>query len=195
LMDVPSAYPEDSRSSVAEGLQQVQAFHSIFNRWAMKLFRNMSLLIFIIVFPLPLNADDYIIATKKLAGEFLKLTQNNQFEQAAHLFHYPEINSQIKNESELRSVRDGLKKYKDKFGDIIEILNNIPEADYMGFGVSGAELDYWKQHTGGSPSIILPCKFEKVNFGIISITFCKIRDKYEIQSVDFSFIKSSASNE
>ena len=160
----------------------------------MKLFLNMFLLIGFLVFPLSLNADDQAVITQKLAGEFLKLTQNDQFEQAALLFHYPDTYSKKKRESEFRSVRDGLKKHKDKFGNIIQIVKYIPDADFLGFGVSGAEIDYWKQQVGESPSIILPCKFEKLNFGIIRIIFCKIGDKYEIQSVDYSFIKKSESN-
>lgn len=152
-------------------------------------------LIFFLISPVSLNADDHIITTQKLAVEFLKLTQNNQFKQAALLFHYPDIYSQKKKESQFRSVRDGLKKHKDKFGNIIKIMKKIPDADYLGSGVSGAEFDYWKQQKGDSPSIIFPCKFEKLNFGIIRITFCKIRDKYEIQSVDFSFIKNNGSKE
>ena len=157
----------------------------------MKLFLYISLLLAYLTVPFSINADDQNVSTQKLAGEFLRLTQNNQFEQAALLFHYPGTYSAEKKESEFRSVRDGLKKHKDKFGNITEIVNNIPDEQFLGSGVSGAEFDYWKQQTGDSPSIMIPCRFEKLNFGIIRLIFCKIRDKYEIQSVDYSFIKNS----
>ena len=161
----------------------------------MKLFLYLSLLIACFMFPLAINAGDKNVSAQKLAGEFLRLTQNNQFERAALLFHYPDTYSTEKKESEFQSVRDGLKKHKDKFGNIIEILNHIPDEEFLGSGVSGAEFDYWKQQTGDSPSIMVPCRFEKLNFGIIRLIFCKIRDKYEIQSVDYSYIKNSASKE
>ena len=161
----------------------------------MKLFLNIFLLIFFFICPVSLNADNHIVSTQEIAVEFLNLLQNDQFKQAALLFHYPDIYSQKKRESEFKSVKKGLKRHKEKFGKIIKILKKIPDAEYLGSGVSGAEIDYWRQQKGASPSIIFPCVFEKIHFGVIRVTFCKIRDKYEIQSVDFSFINNNDTKE
>lgn len=159
----------------------------------MKLLLKLPIILVFISLAGFINAEDNNYGPQTIAGEFLKQMQANNFDQAAELFHFPGDYPEKKKESEFRSVRDSLKRHKDQLGNITELLKTIPKGDYIGSGVSGAEIDYWSKRTGQSPSIIIPCRFQKIDFGVIRITFCKIAATFEIKSVDYSFIKTEKS--
>ena len=129
-------------------------------RFSMKLLLKLFIIIVVLSSACFLNAEDDNYGPQSIAGEFLKQMQANNFDQAAKLFHYPDSYPAKKKESEFRSVRDFLKRHKDQLGNITELLKTIPKEDYIGSGVSGAEIDYWSKQEGPSPAIIIPCRFQ-----------------------------------
>ena len=123
-----------------------------------------------------------------VARELLLLIQENAYEAASDLFHYPDFYSTEKRTEEVVSVRQGLEKYKGAFGNIIETWGSVPEADYIGVGVSGADITYWEQYEGTVSQIVLPANFENVGWGVLSIGFVENADAWEIQGVNYSII-------
>ena len=133
--------------------------------------------------------EDHELISKK----FLYLMEQNSFKEAASLFHYPKDYTVEKKESEFKSVVGGLKRIKGWLGNLIQTLNYMPKAEFLGYGVSGADIHYWHKKQKKSPQIMIPCRFEKIDWSLIRITFCNIENRWEIQSVDYSFIKSDES--
>jgi len=123
-----------------------------------------------------------------VARELLFLIQENAYEAASDLFHYPDFYSTEKRTEEVVSVRQGLEKYKGAFGNIVETGGSVPEADYIGVGVSGADITYWEQYEGTVSQIVLPANFENVGWGVLSIGFIENADAWEIQGVNYSII-------
>ena len=77
-----------------------------------------------------------------VARELIYLIDENSCEAASELFHYPEFYSSDKKSKEAASISQRLKKYMEAFGSIIETGGPIPEVDYIGDGVSGADVTY-----------------------------------------------------
>jgi hypothetical protein len=134
------------------------------------------------VYSQPQVDQDYV------AREMLFLIQNDSFEMASELFHYPAFYSTDKKNEEVASIRQGLKKYKEAFGGIIETGGSVPEADYIGVGVSGADINYWEQYNDTISQITLPANFENVGWGVLSIGFIENADLWEVQGVSYSII-------
>lgn len=147
----------------------------------------LSVLIPLSIFAQPLTTHE------ELTKKYLAYVEQNSFEEAANLFHYPSSYSFAKKQSEFNSVKDALKRYKANLGSILQIIGKMPQGDYIGTGVSGAEIDYWNKIQNQPQQIILPCRFQNLEFCVIRIVFCEIQDKIEIQSVDYSFIRSENS--
>ena len=123
-----------------------------------------------------------------VAGELLLLIQENSYEAASDLFHYPDFYSTEKKKEEVTSVIQGLEKYNDAFGNIIETGGSVPEADYIGVGVSGADITYWEQYEESFSQIVLPANFENVGWGVLSIGFIENAEAWEIQGVNYNII-------
>ena len=130
-----------------------------------------------------------------LAVEFLTLMQNDSFGVAAELFHYPSNYSIEKKNEEINSVKEDLKKYKDAFGNIIETGNSLPEAHYIGIGVSGAEIDYWTEYPGTITQIVFPANFEKIGWAVVRILLIETSGELEIQQVDYSLVDTNENKE
>ena len=94
-------------------------------------------------------------AYQELSQKYLSYMSQNLFDEAAKLFHFPSSYTQEKKESEFTSVRNFLDQYKNKLGDIIQILDYVPEADFIGKGVSGAEIEYWSKNQNKSQQIVI----------------------------------------
>ena len=79
----------------------------------------------IILFTNPLLSIGQQHDLQLIAKEYLNLMEQNSFEEAALLFHYPEAYTVQKKKSEFNSVKDGLKNFKEYLGSIIQILDYI----------------------------------------------------------------------
>lgn len=152
-------------------------------------------IIFFIIIPAGSISAQTQEVHQEIARKYLSYMSQNSFDKAAKLFHFPASYTQEKNESEFSSVKNSLERFKRTLGDIVQIVNYVPEGEFIGTGVSGAEIDYWSKNQKQSQQILIPCKFQKLEFGVIRILFCNIKNKFEIQSVDYSFIKSNESFE
>ena len=130
---------------------------------------------------------------QSLSQDFLKLMEQDSFDKAASLFHYPKTYTIEKKKEEFKSVKQALKRYKRHLGNIVEQVNHMPNGKFIGIGISGADLHYWKKNQEQSAQTAIPCKFEKVEFGVIRILFCNIDNQIEIQSVDYAFIETDES--
>ena len=123
-----------------------------------------------------------------VARELLFLIQENSYEAVSGFFHYPDDYSAEKKNEEVTSVRQGLEKYKEAFGNIIETGGSVPEAEYVGVGVSGADITYWEQYEGEISQIMLPANFENVGWGVLSIAFIENADTWEVQGINYNII-------
>ncbi len=120
--------------------------------------------------------------------ELLFLIHENSYESVSSLFHYPDFYSAEKKDEEVTSVRQGLEKYKEAFGNIIETGGSVPDADYIGVGVSGADITYWEQYEGEISQVMLPANFENVGWGVLSIAFIENSEAWEVQGINFNII-------
>jgi len=152
---------------------------------------TISLLLMLLIPLVAIGQDQQ--GQQKIAKEFLNLIELNSFTEAASLFHYPKSYATEEKESEFTSVKDGLQNFKKQVGSIIEIINYIPDGEFIGSGVSGADIEYWTKKQQQSPQIIIPCKFQNIELGVIRILFCNFEKHLEIRSVDFSFVKTAES--
>ena len=159
----------------------------------MKLIVMHFLLSLVIVFGTPLHAVGQEQDHESMAREYLSLIEQDRFNDAASLFHYPKSYTDQKKKSEFDSVKKGLRSLKENLGNITQILTYIPDGEYVGYGVSGADINYWHKNQKESPQIIIPCRFKNINWCAIRITFCNIDNQWEIQSIDYSFIKNEKS--
>ena len=125
-----------------------------------------------------------------VARELIFLIDENSYGAASELFHYPESYSSEKKSEEAASISQGLKKYMEAFGSIIETGGPIPEADYIGVGVSGADVTYWEQYNDTISQIVVAANFENVGWGVFSIGFVEGSDMWEIQGVNYSIIST-----
>lgn len=123
-----------------------------------------------------------------VARELVFLINENSYEAASEFFHYPESYSSEYKSKEAASVSQGLKKYMEAFGSIIETGGPIPEADYIGVGVSGADISYWEQYNETISQIVVAANFGNVGWGVFRIGFVEGVDMWEIQGVDYSII-------
>jgi hypothetical protein len=123
-----------------------------------------------------------------VAREFLFLINENSYQAASDLFHYPVFYTTEKEKEEVESVKQGLEKYKEAFGNIVETGDSVPDADYIGVGVSGADIAYWEQYEGTISQIMVAANFENLGWGVLNIGFIENNNAWEIQGVSYSII-------
>ena len=128
-----------------------------------------------------------------VAEQYISLMARGYFEQASNLFHYPNSYTTEEKRSEFNSLKTDLQKYAETFGNIIETSNSMPEGNYIGIGVSGAGIDYWADYAGEIKQIMLPSNFQYVGWGVLRIGLISTDSKWEIQQVDYGFIRTDES--
>ena len=159
----------------------------------MKLIVMHLLLSLVIVFGTSFYAIGQEQDHESMAREYLSLMERDRFNDAASLFHYPKSYNDQKKKREFDLVKKGLRSLKESLGNITQILTYILDGEYVGYGVSGADINYWHKNQKESPQIIIPCRLKNINWCVIRITFCNIDNQLEIQSIDYSFIKNEKS--
>ena len=159
----------------------------------MKYIIRQLFVVLIMLFGATIHAFSQDQDPESMAREYLSLVEQNRFDAAASLFHYPKSYTDQQKKSEFYSVKKGLKGLKDNLGNITQILNYIPDGKYVGYGVSGADINYWHKNQKQSQQIIIPCRFKNIDWCAIRITFCNIENRLEIQSIDYSLIKTEES--
>jgi hypothetical protein len=125
-----------------------------------------------------------------IAQKFITLVSHGFFDQASSLFHYPNSYTIEKRKNEFDSVRNDLQKCAEIFGSIVEISSALPNGSFIGFGISGAETDYWSDFKGETIQVTLPARFKNAGWGILKIGLISHDNRWEIQQVDYSLVKT-----
>ncbi|MEJ2618590.1 MAG: hypothetical protein P8Z35_26795, partial [Ignavibacteriaceae bacterium] len=119
----------------------------------------------------------------KITTDFFKLIKANQFESASELFHYPNNYSREDLVKEKIDVIETLKFLKNEFGAVTQLKISNSPGKVIGYGVSGASIEYWQKHAEFIFQIF-NTNFERIGEGYIRISYCKINNKWEIQGVE-----------
>jgi len=125
-----------------------------------------------------------------LSPLYFELINQNQFQRAAALFHYPKQYSQKELEKDLNAVSMGLALFSEEFGKILSwVPENATETVYH-VSIGGGDLKYWQRHPK-SYVVSYSVEFEKERKGYVGIRFCNIvNDKWEIRDVIYALPKS-----
>ncbi|MCL5773104.1 MAG: hypothetical protein M1536_01800 [Firmicutes bacterium] len=123
-------------------------------------------------------------AIKQIASEYFRLIQNDNFDDAAKLFHYPPEYTKQELANDLRAVSSVLKLFKQEFGQIQAAkISSNPDL-YYSIGEEGGNVPYWQKHPT-SYELTFEVNFEKEGPGYIVIDFCNINNKLEIRIVNY----------
>jgi hypothetical protein len=128
----------------------------------------------------------------KITTDFFKFIKANQFESASELFHYPNNYSHEELVKEKKDVIGTLKFLKNEFGAVTQLKISNSPGKVIGFGVSGASIEYW-QNQSEFIFQIFKTDFERIGKGYIRISYCKINNKWEIQGVEYGLQDSEYS--
>ncbi len=160
--------------------------------------RKLAILILLILL-FPLVFSQYIKAQEtiahdinKITSDFFKFMKVNKFINASELFHYPNDYSNEVLVKEKRDVIGTLKLLKKEFGDVLQLKISKSSNKVIGYGVSGASIEYWQKHPEFTFQI-LKVDFEREGQGFIRISYCDIKNKWEVQGVEYGLPESEYS--
>jgi hypothetical protein len=127
-----------------------------------------------------------------ITSDLFKFIKANQFASASELFHYPYNYSSEELVKEKRDVIGTLRFLKKEFGAVTQFKISNSPSKVVGYGVSGASIEYWQKH----PEFIFQIfkvDFERIGQGYIRISYCKIKNKWEIQGIEYGLQESEYS--
>ena len=70
---------------------------------------------------------------------------------------------------------------------------HLYDGEFVGIGVSGAEINYWGDKQKLSMQSMFPVEFKHAGWGVVRIVVCNINGSLEIQSVDYGLPASEKS--
>jgi hypothetical protein len=157
--------------------------------------RKLTILIAMILFFPSFYADAQNIIAQdidKITFDFFKLMKANQFASASELFHYPSDYSSEELLKEKRDVIRTLKFLKKEFGAVTQSKISVSPSKVIGYGISGASIEYWQKHSEFIFQIF-KADFERTGQGYIRISYCKIKNKWEILGIEYGLQDSKYS--
>ena len=137
------------------------------------------------------NADDEKIFSE-LSNKLISFIRNEDFEGASELFHYPPALTPEEASKEKARLTQKLKIVNEEFGGLVRFRSVKTSPAFIGVGVSGAEITYWKQGNMKFRRIIFPVEFKNDGPGFLKIGFCDINNITQIQGVEYALPMSAA---
>ena len=128
-------------------------------------------------------------AIKKLSKDFFTYMNDNNFKEAAKLFHYPPDYSKAELQNDITAVSKLLDLYSSELGNATLKDTTMIPTQIIHVSVGGGDMPYWsKQPTLFSMNY--PVIFDKEGFGFVNINFCYINNKCEIREVFYALPQS-----
>ena len=136
------------------------------------------------------QADDEKIVSE-LSNKLISFIRNRDFEGASELFHYPSILTPDEASKEKAKLVQKLKTVNEEFWGLVRFRSGKTSQTFIGVGVSGAEITYWRESNIKFRRMIFPVEYKKEGPGFLKIGFCDIDKKIKIQGVEFALPKSA----
>ena len=136
------------------------------------------------------QADDEKIVSE-LSNKLISFIRNGDFEGASELFHYPPVLTPEEASKEKAKLTQKLKTVNEEFGGLVRFRSGKAKQAFIGVGVSGAEITYWKKGNIKFRRIIFPVEFKNDGSGFLQIGFCEINNIIQIQGVEYALPKTA----
>lgn len=122
--------------------------------------------------------------TREIVSAYLGYLENNDFESATALFHFPANYTAEELSNDRNAISKALAIVSNEFGGIGRV-NKIDSADnYIFLVLSGGNLAYWDQHSYSIP-VIHEVTFSNEGAGYLIFFICKVEKRWEIQKIEY----------
>jgi hypothetical protein len=128
-----------------------------------------------------------------LASKFFSYMNQNNYIEAAKLFHYPPNYTTQDLEKDIKGVSGLLEALKESFGQISRVGVSKTGEKILSLQVGGGDIPYWKQHPQYL-TLIFSSYFSKYGDGYITFTICNISKKFEIREVKYGLAATRANS-
>lgn len=120
----------------------------------------------------------------KIASKVFKFIENNEFDSASKLFHYPPNYTKKELCKDMKAVSSALKIFDNEFGKIKMAKILVKPKLFYEISIEGGDIPYWQKYPI-SYRLIYEVNFEKEGSGCVVINCCYINNKLEIRSIHY----------
>jgi len=129
------------------------------------------------------NIDSLSLNQK--ANELFKLINENDFHEAAKLFHYPPSYSKNELEKDIAAVSKSLKLFSNEFGNFATIDTILGQQEIVHLSIGGGDIPYWSKYSRYL-NMRYSVNFKIEGFGFLIIKYCNIKETLVIREVQYA---------